>query len=147
MLKICQSSFISTNKAGENIERCINTPRPLNTPLSHVVTKRKGVCDHLELHPCKLPRVKIIWQDFYLCLFIHRASTIITYACILLLWWYTFKIVWNVDKLMWVNLVAHSINVHWYLQLGCIFTIQFTLGQTHITILTTWKIYANIMRH
>ena len=32
-----------TNKAGENIERCINNPS-LNTPLSYVVTKRKG-CD------------------------------------------------------------------------------------------------------
>ena len=41
-LKICQSNFISTNREGKITERCINIP-PLNTPLSHVVTKRKGV--------------------------------------------------------------------------------------------------------
>jgi hypothetical protein len=40
--KIHQSSFISTNKAGKNIERYINIPL-LNTPLSHVVTKFKKV--------------------------------------------------------------------------------------------------------
>ena len=42
MLKINQSSFISTNRAGKNIERCINIP-PINTPLPHVVTKGKGI--------------------------------------------------------------------------------------------------------
>ena len=36
-----QSSFISTNRAGRIIERCVNI-LPLNTPLSHVVTKYKG---------------------------------------------------------------------------------------------------------
>ena len=47
-LKICQSNFISTNRQGKNTERCINTP-PLNTPLSHVVTKCKGVWSPREL--------------------------------------------------------------------------------------------------
>jgi hypothetical protein len=42
VLKKRQNSFISTNKAGKFIERCINNPL-LNTPLLHVVTKCKGV--------------------------------------------------------------------------------------------------------
>ena len=42
MLKIRQSSFIPTNRVGKKIEMCINISR-LNTPLSHVVTKSKGV--------------------------------------------------------------------------------------------------------
>ena len=41
--KIRQRSFTSTNREGIYFERCINIP-PLNsTPLSHVVTKPKGV--------------------------------------------------------------------------------------------------------
>ena len=75
------------------------------------VCNRVGLANRLHFYPCKSPRIELrAWKLITLFLHIYIA-TIVRMMNVMLTSLFLFKILWNVDKLVWDNLLAH-IKIH-----------------------------------